>query len=261
MLLTPAISAATPRALLQERGRAALAEARPAAARRLCADAVRSPMIRAMALTCLGQAELARGDVRAALHLGRQALAIRGSLATRLLLGEALRALGRCQEALVHYHRAALVAPDHPIALRGGPCARSRSRRGGRCVMAKHMRRYGATPETHPPVPEELLALVERRYGICLRELCGEQWPELRWYSLRPSEDNAAQRVRENGKTAAQMMKEAMDILVQQGRVREIRWPQEVDEMAMIAYEPACLPPGIGARPDPLLALARARRD
>lgn len=93
-------------------------------------------------------------------------------------------------------------------------------------------------PENHFPGPRELLAVVIRRPGISLRELCGELWPDLRWRGLRRADDSAAERIRGNGKTAADTVLETMMVLVSQGEVWLFRRKDEVDRKAAMAFCP-----------------------
>jgi predicted negative regulator of RcsB-dependent stress response len=108
----------TPALVQLHQGLRALQEGRPQEGLALCAR-IAEPDVRPLALTCEGEALLALEKPQQALQRGQKALRLRGSLATRLLIGDALRALGRCREAVTHYHLAARVAPDNPAVRRG----------------------------------------------------------------------------------------------------------------------------------------------
>jgi hypothetical protein len=104
---------------------------------------------------------------------------------------------------------------------------------------------------------------------MTLREVCGAAWPDLRWYGLRPGDDSAAQKVRADGKTAAQQLLERLRGLVSQGLLRQ--GPPRRDEVdAQAAHTffgpegPAALkapqPEGDGRRVPHLPGMTRRRR-
>ena len=94
------------------------------------------------------------------------------------------------------------------------------------------------TPESHPPQPEELLRLIVGRLsGLSLRELCMALWPSLRWKPLYPDEDSASERVREDGKTAAELVHAQMMALYHRGSVSLSLSPHEkIEAQAALVY-------------------------
>lgn len=111
-------------------------------------------------------------------------------------------------------------------------------------------------PEQDPPSDEQLITIISRKpQGMTLREVCGACWPDLVWYSLNPNGDSAAQRIRADGKTAAQQLLERLQGLVSQGLLRE--GPPRRDEVDALAAHLFFGPEG----PAAIQAPARAEED
>lgn len=129
-------------------------------------------------------------------------------------------------------------------------------------------------PEAHVPSDRDLLAVVRRRAGVSLREVCAAVWPDLPW-APAAGRDSATDRVRTwqapmgRGRcgnrleqlTAAAWLRERLAELVEAGQLRHApRRRDEVDLAASLSYAvPGAEVPRPG--PDPLEALARGRRE
>ena len=150
----------------------------------------------------------------------------------------------RCRLAGLHRP----VRPGHPLAGpprlgRSPPSRRSRAPApppgsGLPPRFAEDASERSRTPESHPPQPEELLRLIVGRLsGMSLRELCVALWPSLRWKPLFPDEDSASERVREGGKTAAELVHAQMMALYHRGSVSLSLSPHEkIEAQAAIVY-------------------------
>jgi len=98
-------------------GRLKLAAGHLLEARQLCHRALQG-RLKAEALACLGEVELARteAEVHLAIELGTAALKIRGTIAVRLLLAGAYLKRGSCELAREHLERVLFIDPDHYAA-------------------------------------------------------------------------------------------------------------------------------------------------
>jgi tetratricopeptide (TPR) repeat protein len=76
-----------------------------------CYDAAGSAQVRAVALTCMGEAEFARGNYQKAIALGRRAHGMKPGTAVYLLLSNAYFKKGNCHEA-AGYATKVLTGPD-----------------------------------------------------------------------------------------------------------------------------------------------------
>ena len=73
---------------------------------------------------------------------------------------------------------------------------------------------------------------------MSLREVCGDLWPSLRWKPLLSGDDSASERIREGGKTAAQLVHAQMMALAQRGYLSlRLSQHEEIEAQAAIGYE------------------------
>ncbi|MCS6912571.1 MAG: protein kinase [Myxococcales bacterium] len=96
--MPPPIDLAQARARIEE-GRLAINSGRYETAFRLCYDSAGNPQVRALALTCMGEAEFARGNYQRAIQIGRRALKEKPGKDVYLLLGNAYFKTHNCREA------------------------------------------------------------------------------------------------------------------------------------------------------------------